>query len=628
MPQSLAPCFVETRPELRHVRCTTEAQPREGQPCQPCAPVPPLRQEVIPMRWLVVLAALVFALDAHGATFAPLGDLPGGSFRSTAGAVSADGSTVVGSSASGSGTEAFRWTAATGMVGLGDLPDGVFSSEAIDVSADGSVVVGTGHGSGGSEAFRWTTPSGLLGLGAGPQPQPDFLSAAHSVSADGSTVVGFGNQWFTWTEARGMVPVPYGPGFSFITDDGSVVVSWPDAGGDTYLCTPSGCARLFPEVYIVLDMSADGLFVGVQEHYQFNSVWNIFLAVPFPDLPFVNLVEDGPDFSCGYIPHAGTYVYVCADDVLAGSADLVSPDGTAVVGTVEEYSRFGGPSGQSAVVWDSIHGNTVGVTGTPLRSTVVGRPFAEGFFLDAANGQRSVTEVLNGLGIDLSGWMLTTIKEASADGRVIIGTGTNPSGQTEAWLVKLVSECGDGLLATDESCDDGNTAAGDGCSATCTVEPPECSDGIDNDGDGLADLADPGCADAADLDEHSPTLPCDDGADNDGDGRSDYLAAGGGDPGCLNPNSLTENPQCQDGLDNDYQTGIDFDGGDSLDIGPRDGLIDAQFNAAKPAVGAADPQCVGKPWANKEQGGCGLGAELAFVMPLLGLAASRRRRAS
>ena len=48
-----------------------------------------------------------------------------------------------------------------------------------------------------------------------------------------------------------------------------------------------------------------------------------------------------------------------------------------------------------------------------------------------------------------------------------------------------------------------------------------CSDGIDNDGDGSADLGDPGCASAGDLSETSAALHCDDGIDNDGDGLTD-----------------------------------------------------------------------------------------------------------
>ena len=107
--------------------------------------------------------------------------------------------------------------------------------------------------------------------------------------------------------------------------------------------------------------------------------------------------------------------------------------------------------------------------------------------------------------------------------------------------------CGDGLTEAGETCDDGNTISGDGCSAFCATEScthnlcttgssldsscspcvaevcasdsgccesgwdsvcveeaqnicgitctkPECSDGIDNDNDGLVDLGDSGCA--------------------------------------------------------------------------------------------------------------------------------------
>ena len=63
-----------------------------------------------------------------------------------------------------------------------------------------------------------------------------------------------------------------------------------------------------------------------------------------------------------------------------------------------------------------------------------------------------------------------------------------------------------------------------------------CNDGIDNDGDGLTDLADPGCVDSADNDEFNEAAPepaplaaCEDGLDNDGDGLIDLA-----DPGCNN----------------------------------------------------------------------------------------------
>src|SRR5262245_27353801 len=86
------------------------------------------------------------------ASFTGLGDLPGGGFGSSASAVSADGSAVVGGGTTpGTAGEAFRWTAGGGMAGLGDLPGGSFRSRASGISADGSVVVGTGQSGGGEE---------------------------------------------------------------------------------------------------------------------------------------------------------------------------------------------------------------------------------------------------------------------------------------------------------------------------------------------------------------------------------------------------------------------------------------------------------------------------------------------
>jgi hypothetical protein len=37
-------------------------------------------------------------------------------------------------------------------------------------------------------------------------------------------------------------------------------------------------------------------------------------------------------------------------------------------------------------------------------------------------------------------------------------------------------------------------------------ENPQCNDGVDNDGDGLVDLADPRCSDPSDDDERAPLI--------------------------------------------------------------------------------------------------------------------------
>lgn len=89
-------------------------------------------------------------------------------------------------------------------------------------------------------------------------------------------------------------------------------------------------------------------------------------------------------------------------------------------------------------------------------------------------------------------------------------------------------------------------------------EAPECSDEVDNDGDGSIDYPnDPGCESPQDDDETDNQPPdCSDGTDDDGDGRIDYPD----DPGCENraDDDETDGPaECSDGVDNDGDGRID-----------------------------------------------------------------------
>ena len=152
-------------------------------------------------------------------TWTGLGYLPGNTTLSPfsfSTDISDDGSTIVGASSSPNaqsspnnfsiGSEAFRWTQSTGLVGLGDLPGGIFSSTATGASADGSVVVGVGNSdptAGTEEAFRWTQDGGIQGLGflAG-----QSKSYAEGVSADGTLIVGNSGGIATlWTASTGTV---------------------------------------------------------------------------------------------------------------------------------------------------------------------------------------------------------------------------------------------------------------------------------------------------------------------------------------------------------------------------------------------------------------------------------------
>lgn len=133
--------------------------------------------------------------------------------------------------------------------------------------------------------------------------------------------------------------------------------------------------------------------------------------------------------------------------------------------------------------------------------------------------------------------------------RAITGTVTAGAGAASPYQVTISASDGEDSTPVD---------------FTWTILPDECHDGADNDGDGMADAADPGC--------------------------------GGG--------SLREAPECSDDVDNDGDGRVDFDG----------------------AGGAADPDCGGQPWRSEHPvaPACGLGFEVALLLPVW--TALRRRR--
>lgn len=330
--------------------------------------------------------------SSAGPVFLGLGDLPGGQTTSSAYAVSADGTVVVGQSGGPLGGRAFRWTLDTGMVSLGDLPGGISGSLAWDVSGDGSVVVGLGSSEAGFEAFRWTQVTGIVGLGD--LPGGPFSSVARGVSADGSAIVGTGyleasgKQAFRWTAADGMVGLgtlfegALTGGLVRISGDGSVVV------GTNLTSADSSEART-------------EAFRWTQESGM----------VGIGDLP-------GGAFS--------------------STAMDISQDGRVIVGTSLS------DNGTEAFRWTQQEGMVSIGDFTPYAvsadgSQIVGLRLGTGPVLwDAHNGTRVLEELLESdLGLDLAGWSLGGARDISADGRVIVGTGLNPLGQPEGWIVVI-----------------------------------------------------------------------------------------------------------------------------------------------------------------------------------------------
>ena len=367
---------------------------------------------------MIVSALLLTSAGvAPAAQFMGLGDLPGGGFWSRAHDVSIDGSVVVGNSDSGSqfNSEAFRWTAETGMVGLGHLPGKDDFSRANAVSADGSVVVGESRigtiREGQWEGFRWTVDGGMVGLGD--LPGRFYYSPAHGASHDGSVVVGISSsgtvstgppEVYRWTEAVGMVGLGFGGEVTAVSDDGTAVIGstigetweafrWTADDGKVDLGDlPGG------DFYSrASDVSADGsVLVG-------TSLIGGGSAEAFRWTP------DGGMVGLGFSP---------GDDNWS-AAWAASLDGSRVVGASgvlselrlsAEVCLFGASECGEAFIWDETH------------------------------GMRNLQELLINefdLADSLAGWTLYWAKGISADGLTIVGDGRNPSGKHEAWLAYL-----------------------------------------------------------------------------------------------------------------------------------------------------------------------------------------------
>ena len=89
------------------------------------------------------------------------------------------------------------------------------------------------------------------------------------------------------------------------------------------------------------------------------------------------------------------------------------------------------------------------------------------------------------------------------------------------------------------------------------IDTPDCSDGLDDDGDGLIDHPDdPGCSSPTDASEREATLACDNTLDDDGDGTIDLEDGGCDAPGDTSERGAPE--ECDNGLDDDGDLLADF----------------------------------------------------------------------
>jgi probable HAF family extracellular repeat protein len=365
---------------------------------------------------LAVLGAIGTAAVPLGAepSFTGVGFVSGGN-NTVAEDVSADGAVVVGRQ--GPITEAFRWTEPSGLELLGYLYNPI--SEAWGVSGDGAVVVGVGSATIDPElfvfildrAFRWTEGGGMVDLGD--LPGGDVFAQAKGTSGDGSTVVGnsksaSGTEAFRWAAAGSMVGLGDLPGGVFYSDaqavsaDGSTIVGSSGSGSGTE----------------AFRWTEGGGMIGLGD-------------------------LDG-------MPPVTSH------------ANAVSADGSVVVGETITSS------GWEAFRWDATNG-MAGLGDLPGGgfqsfafdvsgdgSIVVGRSAGsqlEAFVWTQGTGMLRLEQVLVvALGLDITGWNLTSAEAISTDGNTIVGYGTNPSGQVEGWVAVIpepshAALLGSGLVA-------------------------------------------------------------------------------------------------------------------------------------------------------------------------------------
>lgn len=166
----------------------------------------------------------------QGTGMLPLGDLSGGPSNSIAYGISADGSTIIGRGTPASSIEeAFRWTAQDSMSALGFLPCDTWST-AKAISADGSVIVGDPFQGSGDCVFIWDTQNGTRSLhevlvALGVNLTGWQLSEARAISANGNIIVGFGKNPSGQTEAWIANLSP--PTLTGQLSGNKILLSWP-----------------------------------------------------------------------------------------------------------------------------------------------------------------------------------------------------------------------------------------------------------------------------------------------------------------------------------------------------------------------------------------------------------------
>ncbi|MBX3376388.1 MAG: hypothetical protein KF678_05230 [Phycisphaeraceae bacterium] len=371
------------------------------------------------MRTLIVLACTP-SLALAQATFSGLGYASSTVLYSEGYAVSGDGSVAAGGSliTGGLGGQSVAYGWSEGVLTPVWFAAGG-SSISFGVSADGGTIIGIADFGAfsplGSQAFVYTASTGPELLGDFPSnPTGVPRSTGRALSADGSTLVGGGlsangNEAFVMNLAtRQFIGLGALQGTAFnsvaygVSGDGSIVVGassfgaqetqafrWTSTGGMQglgYLPSPTWLTK-----YSIADaVSADGqVIVGRSRSNNSQNGLEGFRWTQATGMVGLGDLPGGSFQSFAFAANA---------------------DGSVIVGmaTIEGApGPFGPGSASRAFIWD------------------------------AQNGMRDLQATLMAAGAPMTGWNLKEARAVSADGRTIVGTGTGPDGNTQAWIATL-----------------------------------------------------------------------------------------------------------------------------------------------------------------------------------------------
>ncbi len=251
--------------------------------------------------------------------------------------------------------------------------------------------------------------------------------------------------------------------------------------------------------------------------------------------------------------------------------DITSPEGRAMA---DQFNVHVVPSMVNFNVTDGNFTVIKGFAGTQKLLTLLGLAEPEphknipGIVIPITNNKSNETVPA------VCGDGIVEVTEGCDDGNLSPGDGCNASCAVEPGFNCSGSPsvcstvCGDGVVTAGESCDDGNTTGGDGCNAICAVEPGfNCS--------GSPSICSSVCGDGV----LAAGEGCDDGNTTGGDGCNATCAV---EPGFVctgSPSSCTNNPP----VNNECAGAVNLTG--------TSGTVNGQNETATNSAGIPIPTC-------------------------------------